>query len=217
MEKHQLQSSTNRARPAPFDWWLPAGYQWERWLMITDPTTDVYTYDSHTDLWHFISHKQSISLLTCSVQLCAVLYVCKCSMLLSSWNIATWWMHDCDHSPAEIPPDVRRMHEEIEQWEVYENISLCYHWSWEKNNINECTEVQNPRRGYSWPLITIIRMRAFRRKMADRMYVFQWRECWISATERFQRKPHKFFDVRCTLSTWQYFQDEQLLQRWDVT
>ena len=29
----------------------------------------------------------------------------------------------------------------------------------------------------------------------------QWRECWISATERFQRKPHKFFDLRCPLST----------------
>ena len=23
---------------------------------------------------------------------------------------------------------------------------------------------------------------------------FQWRECWISATERFQRKPHNFFE-----------------------
>ena len=29
----------------------------------------------------------------------------------------------------------------------------------------------------------------------------QWRECWISATERFQRKPHKIFDLRCPLST----------------
>ena len=29
----------------------------------------------------------------------------------------------------------------------------------------------------------------------------KWRECWISATERFQRKPHKNFDLRCPLST----------------
>ena len=29
----------------------------------------------------------------------------------------------------------------------------------------------------------------------------QRRECWISATEWFQRKPHKFFDLRCPLST----------------
>ena len=28
----------------------------------------------------------------------------------------------------------------------------------------------------------------------------QRRECWISATERFQRKPHKFFDLRRPLS-----------------
>ena len=38
-------------------------------------------------------------------------------------------------------------------------------------------------------------------------------ECWISATERFQRKPHKYFDLRCLLSMRQYFQDEQMLQR----
>ena len=38
---------------------------------------------------------------------------------------------------------------------------------------------------------TIMRMRTFRRKMVDCMYGFQWRECWISATERFQRKPHR--------------------------
>ena len=29
----------------------------------------------------------------------------------------------------------------------------------------------------------------------------QRRECWISATEGFQRKPHIFFDLRCPLST----------------
>ena len=64
---------------------------------------------------------------------------------------------------------------------------------------------------------TIIRMRTFHRKMADGTYGFQWRECWISAMERFQRKTHKFFDLRCLLSMWQDFQDEQMLQRWDVT
>ena len=39
----------------------------------------------------------------------------------------------------------------------------------------------------------------------------------ISVTEHFQRKPHKFFDLRCLLSTWRRFQDEQTLHRWDVT
>ena len=35
-----------------------------------------------------------------------------------------------------------------------------------------------------------------------RLYVWlSMEECWISATERFQRKPHKFFDLRCPLST----------------
>ena len=41
--------------------------------------------------------------------------------------------------------------------------------------------------------------------------------CWISATELFQRKRYKFFDLRCLLSTWQRFQGDQTLQRWDVT
>ena len=59
--------------------------------------------------------------------------------------------------------------------------------------MNECTEVQNPWRHH----MHRISMHAIRGKMADRMYGFQQRECWISAMEQFQRKPHKFFDLRC--------------------
>ena len=51
-------------------------------------------------------------------------------------------------------------------------------------------------------LISIImRMRAFRRKMADHTYGRSTGGCWISATEPFQRKPHIFFDLLCLLST----------------
>ena len=46
-------------------------------------------------------------------------------------------------------------------------------------------------------------------KMADLMYGHQGREPSISATEQFQRKRHKVFDVRCTLSTWQRFHDKR--------
>ena len=45
--------------------------------------------------------------------------------------------------------------------------------------------------------------------------VSKW--CHNFWTERFQRKPHKFFHLRCSLSTWQKFQQEQTLQRGDVT
>ena len=41
----------------------------------------------------------------------------------------------------------------------------------------------------------------------------QGRERSISATEQFQRKCHKFFDLRRPLSTWQRFQDEETLLR----
>ena len=34
-----------------------------------------------------------------------------------------------------------------------------------------------------------------------RLYICFQRKCWISATEQFQRKPHKFFDLRCPLGT----------------
>ena len=40
----------------------------------------------------------------------------------------------------------------------------------------------------------------------------QCRKCWIFAMERFQRKPHKYFDLRCPLSMHR-FQDKQTLQR----
>ena len=70
--------------------------------------------------------------------------------------------------------------------------------------LNECTEVQNPKCHH----VHIICTRAIQGKMADRMYGFQRRECWISETELFQRKPHKSFDLGCLLSTWQYLQDE---------
>ena len=38
----------------------------------------------------------------------------------------------------------------------------------------------------------------------------------LSATERIQRNPHKYFDFRCPLSAWYGFQNEQTLERWDV-
>ena len=50
-------------------------------------------------------------------------------------------------------------------------------------------------------------------KMAD---LRDSRKCWkcsSSETEQFQRKPHKDFDLRCPLSMWQRFQDEQTLQK----
>ena len=36
----------------------------------------------------------------------------------------------------------------------------------------------------------------------DCAYAFQWRECWISANELFQRITHTFFYLFCPLSTW---------------
>ena len=46
-------------------------------------------------------------------------------------------------------------------------------------------------------------------KMADQIYGHQGKERSVSATEQFRRKSHKFFDLRCPLSTWQRFHDEQ--------
>ena len=72
----------------------------------------------------------------------------------------------------------------------------------QQHNIwNECTEVQNPRRGSSWPLITIMRMRAFRRKMSDRTYGFQRRSAGSPKRSGFRENPTKIFDLRCPLST----------------
>ena len=48
---------------------------------------------------------------------------------------------------------------------------------------------------------TIMRMRAPQEKWPSVGMAVQRRECWISATHRFQRKPHKDFDLRCPLST----------------
>ena len=39
---------------------------------------------------------------------------------------------------------------------------------------------------------TIMHMHTLCRKMADYTYGFQWRECWISATELFREKPTNF-------------------------
>ena len=81
---------------------------------------------------------------------------------------------------------------------------------------NECTKFQNPRRhhvsGLFMALNTIMCMHAFPRKMADRTNGFQGRECWISATERFQRKPHKFFNLRCPLSMLQLYSQSSPMQ-----
>ena len=56
----------------------------------------------------------------------------------------------------------------------------------------ECTKVQNPRHhAYA----------RFTQKMSDCTYGLQRRECWISPTEWFQTKTHKYFDLCCLLST----------------
>lgn len=44
-------------------------------------------------------------------------------------------------------------------------------------------------------MVTTMRMHAFCRKMADYTYGLQQSECLISATEQFQREPHKCFDL----------------------
>ena len=50
---------------------------------------------------------------------------------------------------------------------------------------------------------TIMRMRQCfpQEKWPTVRMAVQRRECWISATHRFQRKPHKYFDLLCPLST----------------
>ena len=48
------------------------------------------------------------------------------------------------------------------------------------------------------------------------MYGHQWRDRSISATEQFQRKRHKLLDLRCLLSAWQRFHDEQKV-KYDLT
>ena len=50
-------------------------------------------------------------------------------------------------------------------------------------------------------------------KMTHPMYGHHGRERSISATEQFQRKCHKYFDLYCPLSMWQCFHDEQKPQR----
>ena len=50
---------------------------------------------------------------------------------------------------------------------------------------------------YTW-----LNMHAHFQQENGRLYVWlSTEQCWISATGRFQRKPHKFFDLRCPLST----------------
>ena len=52
-------------------------------------------------------------------------------------------------------------------------------------NANECTKVQNPR-CHACANLSTGKWRTVRMHSTE--------QCWISATERFQRKPHKFFD-----------------------
>ena len=47
----------------------------------------------------------------------------------------------------------------------------------------ECTKVHNPRHHAH---------ARFTQKMSNCTYCLQWMECWISPTEQFQRKTHKF-------------------------
>ena len=65
------------------------------------------------------------------------------------------------------------------------------------------TKVLNPRRCIMRVYTREIRMRVHENthKWPTVRMAVQRRECWISATERFQRKPHKCFDLRCPLST----------------
>ena len=65
--------------------------------------------------------------------------------------------------------------------------------------IMKSTKVLNPRRCIMRTRNTHARTRM--EKWPTVRMAVQRRECWISATERFQRKPHKFFDLRCPLST----------------
>ena len=57
----------------------------------------------------------------------------------------------------------------------------------------ECTKVRDPGHHH----MPIMCMRAIR----NCKYGFQRRECWIFATEQFQRNPHIFFDLCCLLNT----------------
>ena len=54
------------------------------------------------------------------------------------------------------------------------------------------------------PLVSLVRWQSHARipgkKMADFTVAVQCRKCGSSGTKEFQRKSHKFFDLRCTLS-----------------
>ena len=72
------------------------------------------------------------------------------------------------------------------------------------HRLMKSTKVLNPRRCIMRVYTREIRMRVHEKyawKNGRLGMAIQRRECWISATERFQRKPHKFFDLRCPLST----------------
>ena len=71
-------------------------------------------------------------------------------------------------------------------------VSIGTKFSSYQSIYNECTEVQNPRRGYSWPLITIMRMRTFHRKMADRTYGFQRTSAGSPQRSGFRENPTNF-------------------------
>ena len=55
--------------------------------------------------------------------------------------------------------------------------------------VYECTEVQNPWRGYSWP---VMHMHTFCRKMADRTYGFQRRRAGFPQQSSFRENPTNF-------------------------
>ena len=74
---------------------------------------------------------------------------------------------------------------------------------------------------YGWVLASIVHrfvLGPFNNTQCIIYYIaVQCKKCGSSGMKLFQRNSHKFFDLRCTLSTSQSFQDEQTLQRRDVT
>ena len=70
-----------------------------------------------------------------------------------------------------------------------------------ENTCNEKHESAEPSAVYHARIYTRNTHARTREKWPTIRMAVQRRECWISATERFQRKPHNFFDLRCPLST----------------
>ena len=107
-------------------------------------------------------------------------------------------------------------------WKTYKDfhfqIEVDFTYIMISGRKSECTKVQNsatPLFKIFMALATILCMLTFCRKMADCTYGFNGGSAGSSQQCCFWEPPH-IFDLHCPLSTWQYFQDERTLQRWDV-